>query len=554
MSQPHASTTGPKATSPGEPPPRASSPLDSPRRIIDFLRESGETPFISTYDHAAAVDRFRSLLAASGPVFAQLGRYLGTRPDCLPPEHCLLLRETGALRLPEVAEIAPFFEALYPDVLAPWIRHLSGDASLSDYVIHVYRWSEHPELAFHLVDSEFVEAWTAARLLLSQLEPTLRRLWPAAPSASLLGQFVCEIEQRLNLSETASRLQKWEQMSSRLTASAGMLMPSRVAKGFCRPGLLVIRSSSATGIPFPHHSALPVTVPSAATLRVLCRAWFEQALNYAWLPANPSAAHLIMTVEPAVDYLGEAAPAPPPEFQNAFAAYFTAVAFHRPAAAAEALVSIFHRGPRAIAVSVLADRFRQIVPFRDGGWGRAESSDSFAEQIFVQWRIAAENGYEPPDTIVPFLRSFWELALLVHRLHPLEDVLATAAQEYRRDVALNTLRQIMTPEGLVRYGQEWLSLALEIPERLGPATGDRRFAKTVPASIEERPKSPSLRVMAAHGFVLCAIGALLLAMQTAGAGGVSLLLLGGSAFGVVAVSMLGAARWRREKSDRRPPF
>src|SRR5437762_2155293 len=90
----------------------------------------------------AAVDELIAVLARAGPVFAQFGRYLGTRPDAIRPEHCLHLCETGTVRSMPPEELRPWFRQRYGEVLPPWAQNLSEDLARSDHLVHVYRWRQ----------------------------------------------------------------------------------------------------------------------------------------------------------------------------------------------------------------------------------------------------------------------------------------------------------------------------------------------------------------------------------------------------------------------------
>jgi hypothetical protein len=425
------------------------------------------------------------------------------------------LRETGSVTILSAAELQPYFAGLFPKTTPPWIRNLREDAERCDHLIHVYRWSPAPEVSFHLVNPKFAEAWPGDRLTLSLLERPARRMWPSVPVAQITRQFVRYVERRVDLEHEMRDLTQLELSPAQSSPTHPQFALPRIAEKFCCPGIVAIREPPLTGDahPFPkveRQDAGEATSAELDVTRLLCLTWLHQALKVAWFPQSPTPSSVGITMTGQIAWLGGSIASLDRELQDALSRYLGAVASNRPDEAATALLQVFHPRKTAADLEMIRDRFRQVVPFRDGGWGRTGQLESFAEYVFIQWRIATESGYEAPEEIIPFVRSFWELALISRAVAPGRDVLREALDEFRWIDAFDKLRGMLTAGNLARQGQEWLDLMMEIPDKLDAIATSRLPHPAASKTSGQRRVPPNPWPAAAVHVLVLALMALLL--------------------------------------------
>jgi predicted unusual protein kinase regulating ubiquinone biosynthesis (AarF/ABC1/UbiB family) len=505
-------------------------------------------------DSLGDLDDLIAVLSQLGPVFSQLGRYLGSRPDCIRLEHCLRLRRTGGVTMLSPEALQPYFSDFFPASMPPWLLNLREDPRRSDHLIHVYRWSPQPEISFRLVNPNFAEAWQIDRLFLPLVEQPARNLWRAVPLGRIIRQFELCVQRAFDLDREMQCLNDFD--SFELLPSPvhpGFVLP-KIADEFCCHGMLAIREPplAAVGSQPLHESesvdtageSYEATPALLEFTRNLCLTWLHHALKLSCFPEAPTAANVALTATRRIACLGGPVASLDREFQDALAQYLGAVASNRPDEAASTLLSIFSPGKKAADFETVRDRFRQVVPFRDGGWGRIGQQETLAECIFVQWRIATESGYEAPEELIAFLRSFWEIAVISKDVTVQHDVLRDALDEFRWIDAFDNLRELFAPATLAHHGQDWINLMMEMPERLNARSKNQKPspAASTPTQKPESLSSPLWIVASAHAFVLAAIGTLLVKLAEAQVGNQSLFLAGFGAFTMVGLSLLHSIR------------
>jgi hypothetical protein len=209
--------------------------------------------------------------------------------------------------------------------------------------------------------------------------------------------------------------------------------------------------------------------------RRACLAWLHHALKFSWFPESPGVSSLASTADNQIAFLGLSVAALQQETQSAIFQYLAAVSAGRTDEATETLLSLLRPGKNAAEFETVRDRFRQVVPFRDGGWDSVRGHESIAEHVFLQWRIATEAGYNAPEEYISFVRGFWGVALMSHRLAPEDDVLREAVNEIQLFDAFDKLRSLLTINNLAMQGQDWLRFLMEAPEQLNAIAARKRF-------------------------------------------------------------------------------
>jgi predicted unusual protein kinase regulating ubiquinone biosynthesis (AarF/ABC1/UbiB family) len=503
---------------------------------------------VSLTDSLGYLDDLIAVLSRLGPVFSHLGRYLGSRPDSFRPEHCLHLRQTGSVSMLSAEALQPYFADFFPEAMPPWILNLREDAGRSDHLIHVYRWRTQREISFRLVNPKFAEAWPADRLTLPFVEHPARKLWPAAPFGQIISQFERCVERGLDLEREIQCLAYFESHQQQPAAAHPRFVLPQIADEFCCPGMVAIREPSLAVGSHPLHeqkyedetgeSSKPTPAQLDVT-RLLCLTWLHHALKFSWFPESPAVANVAVTATRQIACLGGSIASLDREIQDVLFQYLGAVASNRPDEAAELLLTVFRRRKNATDFETVRDRFRQLVAFRDGGWGRIGQQESFAEYVLIQWRIATESGYEAPEGLVPFVRSFWEIAAISHAVAPQRDVLRDTLDEFRWIVAFDKLRGLFTPANLASHGQEWINLMMEMPEKLNTIASHTRSQEAAGETFAKgsAPKNQWPAVLA-HAFVLGSITLLLVKLAEVGVVGEWFYALGFVAILAVVYSLL----------------
>jgi len=499
----------------------------------------------SLQDSLSDLDEFIAVLSRLGPVFCHFGRYLGTRPDCIRPEHCLRLLETGLIAPLPAEELRAHLGHRVQDPVPPWILNWRADESRSDHLIHVYRWNGPPEVFFHLVNPRFAEAWPTDRALLRFAGPAAARLWPAISFERILEQFERNVERSLNFERTRQFWDRAELQQQRDSVNQPRLVLAPIADEFCCPGILALRvpPSATFRDLFPESAATigprEANAEQRETARRVSLAWLHHALKFSWFPETPGVSSLALTEDNQVAFVGLSIAGLQEETQTAIFQYLTAVSSSRTDEATATLLSLLHPGKNAADFETVRDRFRQVVPFRDGGWGRIGGHELLAEHVFLQWRIATEAGYEAPKEFISFVRGFWEVALMSHRLAPEDDVLREAVNEIQLFDAFDKLRSLFTVNTLAMQGQDWLRFMMEAPEQLNAIAARKRLDRPIGRTPAKNSRSTNRWApAAAHVFVMVSIGILLIKVAETGTPSIWLRIIGLAAFAAVAYSFL----------------
>ncbi len=479
------------------------------QRLSELGTGADETGDRNRFDVISAVGKFAEFLADSGHVFAQFGRYLGTRIDCFPPAHCQILCRTGRI---DPLTGSRLIERMSPEAAPrPWMTRLTPDREASDHLIHVYNWDPDPDVVFRLVNPNFVASWPSERELLRLMSPAIRRLWPHVPVSLLIDQFRKEIESSLDFEGELA----WRKRVASEEPAGGhwnMLAPD-LEESLTRKDITAILRNEPDSMQsvldqVPLH---PWGSPFE-TARILCLSWLSQTFKGSWFPVFPSTSNFGITDAGQVIFFGGRVASVTPDLRERLFDHLLAVESDDPNEATSILLTMARAGNKSANTKNLRDRIRQIVPFRDSGWSSETSQECLAEQVFTQWRFATECGFESPPAAVQFYRSFWGLALLCRQLTPNRDVFREALQEFRRRAAFGTIRDSMTLGNVAGLARDWATFMIELPDKLGAIAGQSSAASS---SMERDRKTggdstfPAWVVIGCHLLVMASIGLLL---------------------------------------------
>jgi hypothetical protein len=203
--------------------------------------------------------------------------------------------------------------------------------------------------------------------------------------------------------------------------------------------------------------------------RRLCLAWLYHALRGRTFPVEIDPRDLPVLADGSIGLQEGTFASLPGESQQNLLGYLEAASAEDPDAAGARLVREMEPGSEAAAAR-LRQRLRQSVAFRDGGWGPAEDGQSLAEQLFVQWRLAEDEGFRPPAHLVAFFRGLFGVAVAVRPLVPPgRDPLREALENLRLLATFDRFGQMADP-GRLRRGFETYGMALaDLPMALDAA-------------------------------------------------------------------------------------
>jgi hypothetical protein len=186
--------------------------------------------------------------------------------------------------------------------------------------------------------------------------------------------------------------------------------------------------------------------------------------------------------------------------------------------------------------------FRQVVPFRDGGW-TGGAGLTLAEHLFLHWRIASEHGYAPRAHLVPLYRGLFSVAALAQRVSPDTDAMLEALRDVRLMSGLAQLREMVGLEGMGDRAERYASLMTELPQwldeslTLASGGGARMRVRVGETESERRRKNSAASVMS----LLAVVVSLALLLRAAAGGAVWLQRAAVVVFTLCGVMLLRAA-------------
>ncbi len=478
------------------------------RQVEACLQRHGLAPGPRLVDGEAertpAAARLSAALSELGPVFARFGRFLSRRADLLPAEDCWRLQRC---RSGGESEPCPTAADLARQALAGCGAELRrfGEAIGAGNGVHrvfVACFHDGAMTATRVVDPGFAARWPIDGALLRRLGPALNRVWPEALLDGVADDFSEDISGALEL-------EHWPVAKG--TEGSTLALPARMPGLSTSEALTVERFRDAliadvlgnieAARPKGDASIGGMSASGVDLARHLWLAWFRQVFTGAWFPVCPEATDLGFREDGEIAYYGGPVSSLSPETQTGLLAYLAAVAADRPDEACRRLLRYTRSGGAAVDVAALMRRFRQIVPFRDGPWSRAEAADSLAERLFVQWRVIGQFGLRPAAELADFQRSLTAVALTTRRLAPERDVFCDALYEFRFQMGARDLGRLADAGELTAQAERFFTMAAEFPQLLEgfladspPERADRRG--------EPAPVAPSTPLGAASWLIV----------------------------------------------------
>jgi len=411
------------------------------------------------------VRRLCAVLPELGPVFSAFGRYLSSRPDLLPEADCqelagvaggVLPLEPGRVhglilqelrRPPE--EVFAGFEAQPLAANLVFQDHRAQLAGGEPVVVRLLR-PDAPELVDRDLD--------LLPLLAAAFTP---EGGACAWMAGAVEDFAVTLATAADLARQAAALAALQQDGANAAAGLGLCAP-RLLPDLSTPGVLVFEDLQGPAVD-SFVPADPSAAPGADELAArLCQVWLHQVCFGQVFPSDFAGGDLRILPNGRMAWTGTVFATLPAAAKESLWEYLLATLAHDPERACAALSRELDGGP-IDDPKRLQNRLRQLVPFRDGGWG---ARDDFAGYLFLHWRCATAEGYRPRPYLIPFYRGVARLAAQVRLLAPAADPLRDGLERERLAAGLNDMLRLLDRQEMKDLLGTYAGAFLAMPQRV----------------------------------------------------------------------------------------
>lgn len=494
--------------------------------------------------------RCRNLSAALvslGPVFSSFGIYLSSRVDLLPENNCLELAA-----IPDRAEASPINRILsligsemgrQPTEIYASFEEEPFESRLM-FQSHRAQLRGGEVVAVKIVHPEFEEQLACDLELLSLLNRVLAGL----AIESVAEDFRHTLKQQIDFVREADVMAELARDTIRLEA---IKVPALYVD-FCTPKILTFEHLSGTNLddlvsPFTEWESeveraptvMHAGIDAAELASRLSLVWLRQSLQGQVFPVDPRPENILVLPSQQIAFTGGSFTSLPSEVKANLFDYLVATVAQDPDRACAYLLAEM-KGVKGVASEdELRHRLRQIVTFRDGGWGGNGDRPGLAEYLFVHWRFAHECGYRPQPHLLCFCRGLFQLAVTARRLAPNRDLLLEGLQDLRLNAVFAQFREMMSLGQLGDNVDRYAAIMTELPQRLNEALtlaagGNLRLRPEKAERAGHRSRKNSSAVVIALLLLLAAAALLSQHISAAGAkgwgdrlGAIVFILLGG---------------------------
>jgi len=417
--------------------------------------------------------RLAAALPALGPVFTAFGRYLSTRVDLLPEGDCEVLSTVpdDAPPLPPEPVRDLLLSELGPERVFAAFDPVPSVSTLV-YQEHRARVAGAP-VVVRLVRPELAAESARDLDLLPLLRPALAAggaepRWLGAAVDDFTGMLA--VASDLDREAAALIAMGHDGAASGLALSAPRVLrdrstarvltveelPGATLAGFPPPALRHGDGAAEAGFPAGGRWGA-----EELAMR-LCQAWLRQACFGQVFPVDFRDGDVRLLPDRRIAWTGGTFAALPPAAKVNLWEYLLAVAAQDTERACAALTRELEGGP-AGGSGPLHQRLRQLVPFRDGGWG---ARDDLAGYLFLHWRCAAQAGYRPRAHGIAFYRGLARLAAAARRLAPGRDALREGLEAARLTAGMDDVMRLFGREQIKEVMGDYAAALLTLPERV----------------------------------------------------------------------------------------
>jgi predicted unusual protein kinase regulating ubiquinone biosynthesis (AarF/ABC1/UbiB family) len=280
---------------------------------------------------------------------------------------------------------------------------------------------------------------------------------------SAISDFRSTLERRMNFVVEAAALEQYGEDSK----SFEMLNAPVVYRDLCSSKVLTVKRLPGIGLDNIISQSGKGSGPDTSDLaRTLFIVWLRQSLMGRSFPAEPRPENSMMLPSGQIAFTGGLFASLPVKAKAQLYAYLIAVATEDTDKACACLIGETNKQDGACSEDDLLHRFRQAVPFRDGGWSDAGNGDSLIERLFLHWRIASRNGYLPQPHLLSFYRGLFLISALARRLAPERDLLMESVDALRFMSVLEQFQQMIAPQQVSENLNKYAVMMIELPQKL----------------------------------------------------------------------------------------
>lgn len=282
----------------------------------------------------------------------------------------------------------------------------------------------------------------------------------------------------------------------------------------------------------------------------LCHVWLRQAMSGRTFPVEPRAEDVGVTPSVALCFSGGSFATLPSPLRDNLWGYLAAAVCGDSDRACTYLLAAHDSDGRREGEEELRHRLRQIVPFRDGGWGDTGSGESLAEHLFLHWRVANELGFRAQPHLRSFYRGLFLTVASAHALAPGRDPLLDALGDVRIMVGVEQLRERMGFGRLGESAERYAALMLGLPQRMDEvltmaSEGRTPLKVQLAQDREERRRDNSSSMVTAMLAGMAALALLAHQVSASGVAGAWVEKVGAALFLLFGVLLLRTARRAR---------
>jgi ubiquinone biosynthesis protein len=437
--------------------------------------------------------RLRQALEALGPVFSAFGLYMASRVDLL------LVHD----RL-ELAAIANWAEATPGATVRELIARETGGSLEGVYPVfedepyesrllfqsHRARLNNGKAVIVQVVHPE-LQAYLECDLeLLLVLKPAfVGTLWRGTALEDAIGDFRRTLQWQIDL---LYGVQVCE-MLARDAQEFEMLKVPRVYKELCSSQMLTMEQLSGTSLGEMITAYEKVEIGRSPVIfeamgiephmlaRRFCMMWLRQALLGKQFPVELYPEDIVLLPNKQIACTGGVFASLPADAKKNLWHYMLATSTEDPDRACSYLLREIEPQGRPVDEDELRYRFREIVPFRDGGWRGSVDSSSLAEHLFVHWKLVSERGLRPQRHLLCFYRGLFQTLAMVRRFAPDRDPLLEGLQDMRTIVMLEQFQEMLTWGTLSDKLDKYSAMMMALPQK---------FDQALTLMVESHAQSP----------------------------------------------------------------
>ncbi len=424
--------------------------------------------------------RLRLALEGLGPIFSSFGLYMSARADLWPARDCLELAKisdgaattltNSARRLPGSEIGGPPEEAFSAFEAKPFESRLLFQS-------HYARLNDGTDVIVKIIHPETESQLSNDLDLLPFLKDAFAGCGLTASAfKNALADFSHTIQQQMDFGYEARAFEALAQDAEEYDA----LRAPRVYGSLCTSQVLVIEklnglrlSDVMSFLPQPSSDANRVLLEDVGferneLARLLCEVWLRQALLGRSFLVETRPENIMVLPSKQIAFTGGAFAGLPAEPQANLWDYLLAAANENSDKACSCLLKEMRREGASERDNV-RQRFRQAMPFRDGGWEASGDRQSLAELLFVHWRFASECDYVPLQHLPAFYRGLFGLVDIARRIAPQIDPLAEGVRDLRLLAGLAHFSKMISQRRLGEQMDRYTAMMVDLPQSLDDA-------------------------------------------------------------------------------------